>query len=279
MVNAHSATYPHVNLFSTSETNYLPWILLTVTSSTTTRFQSTSSSPILSWMLSPWKPIGRWSSRSIVSPASCCFSHLLSQSLDLIGKLGGHLLDHGFQSLISSFVRFVFLRLLHVPFLSWLTSCRLHLLSGGFHVLLLNSTKGCAQFIKSPDSVKVICRNILEFLIQASPEHAAKNFIRVAGDGSLTASKSFQPASPIIYWFYGFLVSAVDCSKSASVSTSPKMLSVFFNFSMSVMEASVPKRTIMLPAFPCSDDLIASKISFSRWFSLMRLWTWCLHKS
>ena len=100
MVNAHSATYPHVTLFSTSETNYLPWILLTVTSSTTTRFQSTSSSPILSWVLSPWKPIGRWSSRSTVSPASCCFSHLLSQSLDLVRKLGGHLLDHGFQSLI-----------------------------------------------------------------------------------------------------------------------------------------------------------------------------------
>ena len=98
MVNAHSATYPHVTLFSTSETNYLPWILLTVTSSTTTRFQSTSSSPILSWVLSPWKPIGRWSSRSIVSPASCCFTYLLSQSLDLIGKLGGHLLDHGFPT-------------------------------------------------------------------------------------------------------------------------------------------------------------------------------------
>ena len=128
-------------------------------------------------------------------------------------------------------------------------------------MLLLNSMKCCVQFMKCPDSIEVICRNILEFLIQASPEHAAKNFIGVAGDGSLTASKSFQSASPIIYRFYGFLVSAVECSKSASVSTSPKMLSVFF--SMSVMEASVPKRIIMLLAFPCSDDLIASKTSFS----------------
>ena len=80
--------YPHVTLFSTSETNYLPWILLTVTSSTTTRFQSTSSSLIQSWVLSPCKSIGKWRSRSKVSPASCRFSHLLSQSLDLVGKLG-----------------------------------------------------------------------------------------------------------------------------------------------------------------------------------------------
>ena len=49
MVNAHSATYPHVTFFTTSETNYLPWDLLTVTTSTTTRSQYTSSSPILSW--------------------------------------------------------------------------------------------------------------------------------------------------------------------------------------------------------------------------------------
>ena len=147
MVNAHSATYPHVTFFTTSETNYLPWVLLMVTTSTTTRSQSTSSSPILSWVLSPWKPIGRWSSRSIFSLASCCFSHLLSQSLDLIGKLSGHLLDHGFQSFIPSLVQFVFLWLLLVLLLSWLTSCRLHLLSGGFHVLLLNSTKCCMQFI------------------------------------------------------------------------------------------------------------------------------------
>ena len=86
--------------------------------------------------------------------------------------------------------------------------------SGGFHALLLNSTstKGCAQFIKS---VKVICRDILEFLMQASPEDAVKNFIRVAGDCSSTLGcikKGFQSASPIRYWFYGSLASAVECS-------------------------------------------------------------------
>ena len=96
MVNAQSTTYLHMTFFSTSETNYLPWVLLTMTSSMTTRFLSTSSSPILPWLLSPWKPIGSWISWSTVSHVICCFSH----SLDLVRKLGWHLLNHGFQSLI-----------------------------------------------------------------------------------------------------------------------------------------------------------------------------------
>ena len=103
---------------------------------------------------------------------------------------------------ISSFVRFVFLWLF-VPFLNWLTSCRLHLLSGGFCVLLLNSMKCCVQFMKCPDSVEVICRNILEFLIQASPEHAA-NAVRLfqyVSDGTFCPQVNYNAASLPMQWW------------------------------------------------------------------------------